>query len=109
VRFLYHVVLTVLVVWGVLALTLTQPLVLLQVGANIAGVVMILAPLHILRVNTTLLPEAIRPPLWRRATMVLMAAFYGTFVWLWLMGGIRPDPARGFVFQAARALGMKTP
>jgi hypothetical protein len=104
VRFLYHVILTVLVLWGVVALSLTQPLVLLQLGANMAGVVMVIAPLHILRVNTTLLPEAIRPPLWRRLAMVLMALFYGTFVWLWLMGGLVPDVERGFVFQVWRSL-----
>jgi len=105
VRVVYHLVLVVLVVWGVIALALTQPLVLLQVGANMAGVVMVVSPLHILRVNTTLLPPAIRPPLWRRAAMVFMAIFYGVFVWLWLMGGLRPDPARGFVFQLGRLLG----
>jgi hypothetical protein len=106
VRFLYHAILVVLVLWGVFALSLTQPLVLLQIGANMAGVVMVLAPLHILRVNMTLLPEPIRPPLWRRVALVFMAFFYGTFVWLWLMGGLVPDPRRGFVFQVGRALGL---
>jgi hypothetical protein len=106
VRLLYHVILTVLVLWGVFALSLTQPLVLLQIGANMAGVVMVLAPLHILRVNTTLLPAPIRPPLWRRVVLVAMAVFYGTFVWLWLMGGLVPDPARGLAFQVFRALGF---
>ena len=103
-RALYHVILGVLVLWGVVALSLTQPLVLLQVGANMAGVVMVIAPLHILRVNTTLLPEAIRPPLWRRLVMLFMALFYGTFVWLWLMGGLVPDVERGFAFQILRGL-----
>jgi hypothetical protein len=27
-----------------------------------------------------------------------MAAFYGAFLWMWLLGGIVPDPARGFLF-----------
>jgi len=35
--------------------------------------------LHILRINTTLLPEPLRPTLWRRVTLVLMALFYGFF------------------------------
>jgi hypothetical protein len=104
VRLLYHVVLVVLLVWGVFALSLTQPLVLLQVGANMAGVVMVVSPLHLLRVNTTLLPPALRPPLWRRVVLVAMTAFYAVFVWLWLMGGLRPDPARGFVFLLGRVL-----
>ena len=53
VRLVYHAIMAVLVLWGVFALSLTQPLVLLQLGANMAGVVMVLAPLHLLRVNTT--------------------------------------------------------
>jgi hypothetical protein len=106
VRLLYHVVLAVLVLWGVVALSLTQPLILLQIGANMGGVVMVVAPLHLLRVNTTLLPEALRPPLWRRFVLVAMAVFYGVFVWLWLMGGLRPDSSRGFVFVWWRVLGL---
>jgi hypothetical protein len=47
-------------------------------------VVMVIAPLHILRVNTTLLPPELRPPLWRRVMLVAMALFYGLFVALWL-------------------------
>jgi hypothetical protein len=99
VRRVYYAVLGMLVAWGAFALDLTQPIVLLQVAANVAGVVMTLAALHILRVNTTLLPPPLRPGPWRRAGLVLMALFYGSFVWLWLMGGLRPDPARGFLFS----------
>lgn len=33
--------------------------------------------LQILRVNTTLLPRELRPPLWRRIALVLCAVFYG--------------------------------
>jgi hypothetical protein len=99
VRRVYYTVLATVVLWGSFALTLTQPIVLLQLAANVAGVVMVVASLHILRVNTTLLPPPLRPPLWRRAALVLMAVFYGSFVWLWLFGGIVPDPARGFLFS----------
>jgi hypothetical protein len=35
-----------------------------------------------------------------------MAGFYGFFVWLWLMGGLVPDPQRGFAFGLARKLGF---
>ena len=45
---------------------------------------MVIASLHILRVNTTLLPPELRPPLWRRVVLVAMALFYGFFVTLWL-------------------------
>ena len=33
-----------------------------------------------------------------------MAVFYGFFVWLWLMGGLVPDPQRGFLFGMAHRL-----
>jgi hypothetical protein len=86
VRAVYYAVLGGLVLWGLVALRLTQPIVLLQISANAAGVIFVIASLHILRVNTTLLPEEIRPPLWRRLALVAQAAFYGAFVLLWLFG-----------------------
>ena len=90
VRRVYYSVLAVFVAWGLVALGLAQPIVLLQISANVAGVVMLLASLHVLRVNTTLLPPELRPPLWRRAALVAMALFYGFFVALWLSGVIAP-------------------
>jgi len=90
VRRVYYSVLGIFVVWGFVAMGLAQPIVLLQISANIAGVVMAIASLHILRVNTTLLPSELRPPLWRRAALVAMSLFYGFFVALWLSGVIAP-------------------
>jgi hypothetical protein len=90
VRRVYYTVLGVIVAWGFVAMTLAQPIVLLQLGANVAGVVMVIAALHILRVNTTLLPPELRPPLWRRVVLVAMALFYGVFVALWLSAVIAP-------------------
>jgi hypothetical protein len=97
-------VLAAVVAWGLLALGLSQPIVLLQLAANVAGVVMTLAPLHVLHVNTTLLPEPLRPSRLRRVALCGMALFYGSFVWLWLMGGVVPDPERGFLFGLLRRL-----
>jgi hypothetical protein len=99
VRYVYYALLAALVVWGVIALRLTQPIVLLQLGANMAGIVFVVSALHLLYVNSTLLPKAIQPPLWRRVALVAMAVFYGFFVYLWLMGGLAPDPAKGFLFN----------
>jgi hypothetical protein len=84
VRAIYYTVLGVLVLWGVVAIRLAQPIVLLQLGANVAGIVFVISSLHLLRVNTTLLPPALRPSRWRRAALVALAAFYGLFVTLWL-------------------------
>ncbi|HUF47587.1 MAG TPA: Nramp family divalent metal transporter [Vicinamibacterales bacterium] len=79
VRAVYYTVLAATVIWGVFALQLAAPIVLLQLGANIAGVVFVIASLHLLYLNTVLLPPALRPPTWRRATLVGMAGFYGFF------------------------------
>jgi len=80
VRAVYYAVLAAVAVWGVIALRLAQPIVLLQVGANIAGVIFVISSVHLLYVNTRLLPQEIRPPLWRRVMLVVMALFYSTFV-----------------------------
>jgi hypothetical protein len=82
VRAVYYCVLVLIVLWGVIALRLAQPILLLQIGANVAGVVMVIASLHLLYVNSRLLPPALRPPLWRRLMLVCMAVFYGCFAGL---------------------------
>jgi Mn2+/Fe2+ NRAMP family transporter len=102
VRAVYFTVLAILVTWGIFAMTLTQPIVLLQLAANVAGCVMVLGALHIRHVNTTLLPPALRPSRLRQAALVSMAVFYGAFVWMWLFGGLVPDPGRGFLFGLLR-------
>ena len=79
VRAVYYSVLAIAVVWGTVALRLAQPIVLLKLGANVAGVVFIVASLHLLYVNTRLLPPHVRPPMWRRAALVGMSLFYGFF------------------------------
>jgi hypothetical protein len=84
VRLVYYVVLGVVVVWGLIALRLAQPIVLLQLSANVGGVVFVVAAFHLLYINCTLLPVEVRPPLWRRIALVAFAAFYGVFVALWL-------------------------
>jgi hypothetical protein len=82
VRAVYYTVLTVLVVWGIIALGLAQPIVLLKIGANVAGAVFVLAAPHLLYVNTRILPPHVRPPMWRRVALAAMAVFYAFFVTL---------------------------
>ncbi|HEV7233806.1 MAG TPA: Nramp family divalent metal transporter [Sphingorhabdus sp.] len=84
VRIAYYTVLVIFVVWGLIAMGLAQPIFLLQVSANIAGLVMVIGSLHILYLNTHLLPLELRPPLWRRVALVAMTLFYGFFVALWV-------------------------
>jgi hypothetical protein len=84
VRVVYYSVLAAVVGWGITALALAKPIALLQFGANVAGVVFVIASLHVLYVNTRLLPAELRPPLWRRLALVAMAVFYGTFSVMWV-------------------------
>ena len=103
VRIIYYTVLGAVAVWGFLALRL-KPIGLLQLGANIAGLAMVITSLHILRVNTKFLPVELRPPMWRRVALVCMSVFYGFFVYLWLMGGLVPNTDKGFLFNIGRSL-----
>ena len=84
VRVVYYGVLVVVSLWGIVALRLTQPIVLLAVSANMAGIVFVISSLHLLYVNTRLLPVEVRPAMWRRLALVALALFYGLFVTLWL-------------------------
>ena len=80
VRAVYYGVLGAVVLWGIVALRLAQPFLLLQISANMAGFVFVIAAPHLLYINTRLLPEHLRPPMWRRVALVAMALFYGFFV-----------------------------
>ena len=60
-----------------------------------------MSSLHLLYINTRLLPPEIRPPLWRRAALVAMSLFYGAFVALWLWGGPGQEAARGLASHSA--------
>jgi hypothetical protein len=80
VRAVYYTVLGALVVWGLIAMRLAQPIVLLQLGANVAGAIFVIAAPHLLYINTRLLPPHVRPPMWRRVALVVMTLFYGFFV-----------------------------
>lgn len=82
VRAVYYSVLAIIALWGIFALRLAAPILLLKLAANVAGFVFVVASLHLLYINTRLLPEEVRPPLWRRLGLVAMSCFYGFFVLL---------------------------
>ena len=52
---------------------------MLQIGANIAGIIFVISATHLLYLNTRILPPALRPPMWRRIALVGMVLFYGFF------------------------------
>jgi hypothetical protein len=80
IRAVYYGVLATVVLWGIVAMGLAQPIFLLKLGANVGAVILIVASLHLLYINTRLLPPHVRPPKWRRAALIAMALFYGSFV-----------------------------
>jgi hypothetical protein len=80
VRAVYYTVLTIAAAWGIFALRLAQPIILLQIAANVAGLVFVIASWHLLYINTQYLPAAIRPSRARRLVLVAMSAFYAFFV-----------------------------
>jgi hypothetical protein len=90
VRLVYYGVLGVVTAWGLIAFRLAQPVVLLQLGAQMAAIVFVISSIHLLYINTRLLPVELRPPMWRRVCLVVMSLFYLTFVALWLKSVIAP-------------------
>lgn len=82
VRAIYYALLGVAVIWGMIALKLAQPIILIQIAANVAGVTFVIAGLHLLYVNTRLLPAHVRPGMWPRVGLVALVVFYGFFSFL---------------------------
>lgn len=74
---IYYSLLAAFTAWGLIAVNFGTAMQLFTVLATIAGFILAVAALQVLRVNTTLLPAELRPSLWRRAALVLCALFYG--------------------------------
>lgn len=74
---LYYSLLAIFTVWGMVAVNFGHVMTLFKVLGVFGGPIMAVAALQILRVNTRLLPEPLRPPLWRRGALVLCGVFYG--------------------------------
>jgi hypothetical protein len=90
VRRVYYGVLLVFAVWGCIGLNLARPLTLIIIGANAAAFIFVIESVHTLIVNRRFLPRELRPPVWREATLVLCALFYGAFlavaIWRLILG-----------------------
>lgn len=78
-RKIYYTMLAIFVVWGMIALNLRQPFVLLQLQANMAAFVFIVISVHVLVVNRKLLPKPLRPRWWQELAVALNAVFYSVF------------------------------
>jgi hypothetical protein len=89
IRAVYYGILGLFSVFGVVAIRSASPFQLFKVLANVAGLVLVVAGLQILRVNRRFLPKAVRPPLWREAALALCVAFYAFFSWFGLRDVLR--------------------
>ena len=76
---IYYGLLLLFTVWGMIAVNWGSAMTLFKMLALIAGLVLAVAAVQVLRVNTTLLPPELRPTWWRRVAIVICALFYGTF------------------------------
>jgi hypothetical protein len=74
---LYYSLLAAFTVWGMIAVNWGTAMQLFTILGVVAGPVLTLGAIQILRVNTTLLPPELRPSWWRRAALILCAIFYG--------------------------------
>ncbi|WP_417387715.1 Nramp family divalent metal transporter [Gimesia sp.] len=74
---LYYFFLTLATIWGLLAVNWGHALSLFKILGAVAGPVLAIAAVQILIVNSTLLPNELRPRLWRRGALILCAICYG--------------------------------
>jgi hypothetical protein len=79
IRAVYYGILVMFSVWGILAIRLASPFRLFTILANVAGLVLVIGAIQILRVNRRFLPKEVRPALWREAALLACAAFYAFF------------------------------
>ncbi len=79
IRRIYYAILLALMAWTGLLLALGDPLNLLLLAANAAGVVFVVAGIQLLAVGYTLLPRPLRPGWLTRFILVAGVVFYGTF------------------------------
>jgi hypothetical protein len=77
VRKLYYSLLAAFTIWGMIAVNFGHAMTLFKILGAVAGPVLAIAAIQILIVNTTLLPPALRPRLWRRGALVLCTLSYG--------------------------------
>jgi len=89
VRYVYYSILIVFAIWGCIAINLAQPFVLLIIGANIAGFIMVFSGAHILVAQHRLMPKEVRAPMWRQVIIVLTCIFFGFFVLMNILKLIR--------------------
>ena len=86
---LHYVVLFAFTAAGCAAMTLADPLRLILIGANVAALNFVVLSLHTVWVNRALLPQELRPSLWREIGVLACGAFFAA-----LLIQVLKDPGR---------------
>lgn len=79
VSYVYYALLGGFTVWALIVVNLGSAMSLMTIMGNLAGLVLAVASVQLLMVNTKLLPREVRPSLWRRATLIACSLFYTCF------------------------------
>ena len=90
IRKIYYGLLIILTVWSMLAIRAASPMTLFTMLANMAGLILAIAAVQILRVNRRFLPRELRPPLWREGLLIVCSAFYVFFSFFVILSMVRP-------------------
>jgi uncharacterized protein YhhL (DUF1145 family) len=78
-RVVYYLALLIFVVWGCIAINMAQPMVLIMIGANMAGFIFVVGSFQQVIVNNTMLPKEVRPKLWQNIGIICCGLFYMYF------------------------------
>jgi Mn2+/Fe2+ NRAMP family transporter len=73
----YYALLIAVTIWGVYVVRLGGVMELFKFLANVAGFILAVAAVHLLIVNTRLLPKELQPSWWRKLALAACALFYG--------------------------------
>ena len=76
-RTLYYALFLVVTCWSAYVVRWGTAMDLMKWLGNVAGIVLAISAVQLLLVNTKLLPEQLRPPLWRKLVLVACSLGYG--------------------------------
>jgi hypothetical protein len=79
IRKIYYVLLLAFVIWGILYMNISVPLIILAVSANIANFTMALSAVLTIRLNRKVIPKEFRGSWFRELVLVCNIIFFGFF------------------------------
>lgn len=88
VRKIYYTFLILFALSGAVAINLATPLMLIKIGANMAGLNFVFLAIHTLVINRKFLPKELQPPMWRQIMLVLTALFFLFFVTMLILNQV---------------------